>query len=264
MYLFFLSILQGVGELLPISSSAHIHILSAWFNYPEMGKNIDVALHLGTLLAYILCFWKTMVLCMMGTWQAIKKPTAVLQGDNPGFRIAMMLVLVTVPSILVGYFVKKYVVIDISLTRYGYVFIFFGAIMWAADRFGGNSFLSNRGMLLMGLGQVMAFIPGASRLGSCLTAARMAGVNRGEAVRFSFVMAIPVLLGACALSFWQMWQENTLGDVVYVWPAIVATFFINVLLLPLAWRLMVNYTLAPFAIYRIAFGLLLLALGCFK
>lgn len=111
--------------------------------------------------------------------------------------------------------------------------------------------------ILIGSAQVFAFFPGASRLGVCTTMARFLGVCRWEATVFSFLLAIPVLSGAVMVSAYSMIKHETLSQVIHIWPAIVATFFMSLGFFPLLKIFLKRFTFFPFAVYRFIMGIFL-------
>lgn len=254
-FLAIVAFVQGLGELLPISSSAHIYLLNHYMKYPQVTQNLDVALHLGSLLA-IVCYFHKVLGRLLG--DTIK--TIVSFKITPGFIGALMFVIATVPAIIAGYFVKRYMQIEQSLLIIGTSFVFFGALALLSEK------LNKCNIVKIGLGkafvigvaQALAFIPGASRFGLCLTAARTMGVARWQATVFSFVLAIPVLLGALVLSGYDMVKDGTIQNIYQLWPSICIVFVVSLSFLPLLERYLINHTFAPFAIYRILFGLFLL------
>jgi undecaprenyl-diphosphatase len=190
-----LGFLQGLGEFLPISSSAHLVIGPYFFNWHYQGLRYDVMLHLGTLLAIVAYFWKD--------WVKIISAGLTQPKDREG-RFLWYVLLATIPGALAGYFLEEKAetvfrepqVIAVSL-------IFFSAVIFLADRLARNQRgledLNLAGILLIGLAQSLAIVPGASRSGMTIMMALFLGYRRQAAARISFLLATPLIIGAALL-----------------------------------------------------------------
>jgi len=193
-----LALLQGVTEFLPISSSGHLILIPALFGWPDQGLAFDIAVHAGTLLAVIVYFRR----------ELLGMAATALRFGQPESRLGWQVVVATVPLGLAGLAfadavetsLRAPVVIAASTA-------FFGLLLWLADRFGRGARdeyqLAWLGVLLIGLAQALALIPGTSRSGITMTAALAIGMSREAAGRFSFLLAIPAI-GMAAL--WQSLQ----------------------------------------------------------
>ena len=200
-----LGLVQGLSEFLPISSSGHL-LLTPWlfgwndFSDVSVEKAFDVALHLGTLIAVIAYFRKDLVVYVRDGLRMVvqkEKPRT-----NEG-RLAWLLVVASIPAALFGAIagnwidehLGKPVIIAASL-------IFFGLLLaWADRRLGKRKFeeMNSRDAIVIGLAQVIALNPGTSRSGISISAARILGFDRDTAVRFSFLLSVPVTAGAVAV-----------------------------------------------------------------
>ena len=256
--LIFLSIFQGIAEFLPISSNGHLVILENLFGIHSSNFNMHVLLHFGSLLALLIYFFKDICLMIFGIWvydiKSLKKHPAKRDRD-----LAWILVLSSIPVMLVGLLVKKYFgTTTESTVIIGIASIFFGFLLIIADS---NPVIDNmptyKNGLIIGIFQCIAFIPGASRSGTCITAARFCGLSRIEATRFSFLMAIPTIFGACALvvldipNFKELFTINQLILIGTIVGLGILTIHIFLLFLK-------KFSFASFGIYRIIFGILLL------
>ena len=190
-----LGILQGAGEFLPVSSSAHLALAPRVFGWPYQGLAYDVMLHLGTLLAVMIYFWRDWLKIFS---DAVKRPA-----EKEG-RLLWLLAAGTVPGALAGLFLN-----DMAETTFrnplwiGFNLLFFSIIIFIADRkpaqtLGEDSF-SLKHAVIIGLAQSVALMPGASRSGMTIMAALFLGYTRGEAARLSFLLGTPIIFGAALL-----------------------------------------------------------------
>jgi undecaprenyl-diphosphatase len=197
-----LGVVQGATELLPISSSGHL-ILVPWaadWTYLEthtsFNKTFDVALHLGTLVAVVLYFWGDIVRYVVAWIRSVRRRSVT----TPDERLAWAIFAATIPAALAGALGES--VIEEHLGQPWQIAIFlavFGVLLWLADRLPERRALDDVGVrtgFLIGVAQVLALVPGVSRSGITITAARIAQVDRDAAARLSFLLLVPVVLGA--------------------------------------------------------------------
>lgn len=256
-YLLLLALVQGVTEFLPVSSSAHLILLPALTGLPDQGTVLDVAVHVGTLVAVVLYFRRDVARAARGTLR--------FRAEDAEARLARHLALATVPIVIAGLVVKVTVGPEAlrSVAVIGWATLLLGLVLWWADRAGpetrGEADWSARHALTMGLWQAVALIPGASRSGTTITGARLLGYERHEAARLAMLMSIPTILASGTL---------LVGDVVSEadWPlmrdaAVAAAFSALAALgaLHLMMRLLSSVSFTPYVIYRVALGLGLLA-----
>jgi undecaprenyl-diphosphatase len=197
-----LGVTQGFTELLPISSSGHLILvpwLADWHFLEEndaFNQTFDVALHLGTLFAVVAYFWRDLVSLLRALWRSI----AERRVSEPEQRIAWFIVIATIPAALAGAFGAS--VIEEHLGEPWQIAIFlavFGVLLYIADQTPVRRSMSDLGpghAVLMGLAQALALMPGVSRSGITITAARFLGLDRDSAARFSFLLLVPTVLGA--------------------------------------------------------------------
>lgn len=190
-----LGIVQGLGEFLPISSSAHLVLIPWLFGWNYMGLPFDVALHMGTLLAVVLYFWKD--------WLGLFKG-ALSRKPSTEKRLFWYLVIATVPGALIGFVLEdKAATVFRSPLLIGIMLILLGIVLYMADNKRQLRTLETMTLMdavLIGLSQALAIIPGVSRAGSTMTTARLLSLTREDAARFSFLMSTPIILGAGLLS----------------------------------------------------------------
>jgi undecaprenyl-diphosphatase len=189
-----LGAIQGVSEFLPISSSAHLYIVPEMLGWKYEGVAFDVALHWGTLLALLAAFWRD--------W--LDLATGALKGGAAGAAARSMLLRLaaaSVPGAVAGVFLQKAAEERLrSLPLQAVMLIVFGLLLWAVDRArpaGRKEQVPGWGTsLFVGLAQALALVPGVSRSGITMTAARSAGLDRVSSARFSFLLATPITFGA--------------------------------------------------------------------
>jgi undecaprenyl-diphosphatase len=195
-----LGILQGLGEFLPISSSAHL-ILIPWFlGWAEHSLSFDVALHLGTLLAVVVAFFGDWVTLAKGAIRGMKEGNPFA---HPEGRLLGLLVLASVPGAIAGLLLEKRAeTVFRNPELIATALAALGIVLFVADRREGGkplSTLSSRDALLIGVSQALAVIPGVSRSGITISMALFLGYPREDSARFSFLLSTPIILGAAAL-----------------------------------------------------------------
>jgi undecaprenyl-diphosphatase len=253
-----LALVQGITEFLPISSQAHLQLVSAFTGWPDQGLMMDVAVHVGTLGAVMLYFWRDL-------WTMTAGLAKLARGrPNPGARLAGYLVVGTIPAVAAGYLVSRYYPGGIrGLEIIAWTTLGFGVLLYFADRIGMTvrriEHLKITDYIIIGCAQALALIPGTSRSGITMTAARVLGMERREGARLSMLLSIPVIIGAGSLQGWELYQS---GDVRLTSDALLAAGLafaaaLIVMAALMAWLKRSTYT--PFVIYRIALGGFLLA-----
>ena len=255
-----IALVQGITEFLPISSSGHLILIPYLTDFEDQGPLIDVAVHVGSLLAIILYFRKDVMGLARGGFATIGL------GDDPAQRRLFLYVLVgTIPAVALGLFLKLggYMEGFRTTDLVAINLIIFGILLGLADWFGREvksyEDMSLRDAILVGLAQALALIPGTSRSGSTMTAARALGYKRVEAARFSFLLAIPAVAGAGLLAAFDLagasaqMQSDALVTGVFTFIAALATMMFLMNFLKRA-------SMLVFVIYRVALGAALLAI----
>ena len=196
--------IQGLTEFLPVSSSGHLVVSQHLFGLKEPQLFLDVMLHLGTLLAILVVFWKDVWGIADGMRGGLlgsgdSEPAGILYR-----RLFWLVAAATIPTAVVGLLLKDHVEsLFGSTTLVGGAFLVTGTILWCSKLARNNTKNVNRisfGVaILIGLGQVLAITPGISRSGTTISVALLLGMDRGLATRFSFLMAIPAIMGAAVL-----------------------------------------------------------------
>ncbi|MGA9761319.1 MAG: undecaprenyl-diphosphate phosphatase [Gaiellaceae bacterium] len=200
-----LGVTQGLTEMLPISSSGHL-ILVPWLgnwhyleNHAAFNKTFDVALHAGTLVAVVAYFWRDIVVILRSWFGSVKRRSIATQDE----RLAWLLLIATIPAALGGAAGESFIEKRLGQPwQIGIALALLGVVLWLADRLPEKremTKLSYRDALVLGLAQMLALVPGVSRSGATITGGRLFKLNRDAAARFSFLMLVPVVLGAVVL-----------------------------------------------------------------
>jgi undecaprenyl-diphosphatase len=267
-----LGIVQGATELLPISSSGHL-ILVPWLfeweyleTHEEFNQTFDVALHVGTLVAVVAYFWSDVVR-LVAAWLASVRRRRIESADE---RIAWFVVIATVPAAIIGALGEDLIAEHLGEPWQIAIFLAaFGILLWVADRTPPRRGMSDLGpgtAVAVGLAQSLALMPGVSRSGITITAARFLGLDRDSAARFSFLLLIPIVFGA---SLWKGVTDVLLGDLP---PGSSGPFLVGMIAsagsgLLAIWGLLGyvrNHDYTLFVVYRLVvagFVLLLIATG---
>lgn len=255
-----LAIIQGIAEFLPVSSTAHLIIIAKYFGNIYPGIHYLVILHLGSMVAIVLYLWKDL-------WHMFIAWIRLLKGNSsPHIRLSINIVIATIPVVIVGLFLFK-IIERPQNTPYviGINSIVFGALLYLADlRKTADKSVLTMSMweaLLIGLAQAFALLPGASRSGICMTAARALGYSRVDSTRFAFLLGIPSILGASVLKLKDIhWNDPTVDVELFLYGSLIS-FAISYFVIVIMIRLLERISFLPFAIYRILLGIVLLV--CF-
>ena len=253
-----IAIVQGITEFLPISSSGHLILIPYLTDFADQGPMIDVAVHIGSLAAIVIYFWRDVGGLAHGGFAAIGL------GQDPLQRRLFLYVLAgTVPAVAFGLYLKlggwleSFRITDLVAIN----LIAYGLLLGAADRWGRQEKsyedLSLRDAVLVGIAQALALIPGTSRSGVTMTAARALGYKRVEAARFSFLLAIPAVAGAGLLAALDLAEASSQLQ----WDAVVTglfTFIAAFATMAFLMRFLRQASMLVFVVYRVALGAALL------
>ena len=191
-----LGILQGATEFLPVSSSGHLVIVPALLGWPDPGLSLDTVLHLGTLVAIVAYFRRDLVQLLAAAWHSLRARSLA----EPEARVAWGIVIGTVPAAVIGFLLEDTFERLFGMPRVAAGFLLVTAALlliseFLARRERALDSLSWRDVLLIGLAQTLAIAPGLSRSGSTIAAGLLLGYRRDDATRFSFLLAVPIILG---------------------------------------------------------------------
>ncbi len=206
----FLGLVQGIAEFLPISSSGHLSLFQHFFGLAEAGLFFDVLLHLGTLIAIFVYYWRDIVNLVKAFLRLVtglfsKKKKGARKGrKDPGARMILMLIVATLPLFVILPIKDKVESLYSNTIFVGCALIVTGCILFFSDRMAkGKKTVRSATLLdalLVGVGQAVAVVPGLSRSGTTISAGMLRGFSRKFAVRFSFLLSIPAVLGANIIS----------------------------------------------------------------
>jgi undecaprenyl-diphosphatase len=253
-----LAIVQGLTEFLPVSSSGHLILLPVFTGWADQGLVTDVMVHIGSLFAVIVYFWRDVLRIITGTFELLRDQ----KSENS--RLALCIAVGTIPAILFGLVLKTYGLTALlrNVELIAWNAIIFGVLMLLADRYGRQEKnIADFGVkqaIIVGLAQALALIPGTSRSGITMTAARYMGFERTEAARFSFLLGIPAIAAAGGLTTLELVQsgEGIPLDALY---AAALTFISALIAITFLMRLVGRIGLTPFAIYRFVLAAVLFA-----
>lgn len=249
-----LGITQGLTEFIPVSSSGHLVLMHKLLGVTSSGLAFDVALHLGTLFALVLFFYKDI-------WQLILG----LLGKNDKRRLALLLVMATAPAVVVGVLLESAAESAFRSVRLVSIDLIIAAfLMLLAERFAQGrkrhtklSDTSTKQALVIGFAQAAAVVPGISRSGATITAGLFSGMDRLAATRFSFLLAMPITFGAIAKVLSgndAVAQVKSEADLFMV--GIITAFISGIFAIKFLLNYLSKHSLAVFAYYRIVIGLM--------
>ncbi len=252
-----LGTLQGLTEILPISSSAHLILVPWLFGWPESGLTFDVALHLGTLIALCLYFWRDIIELAINFFNVITRRGL----HAPADRLPFYIIAGTIPAAIVGktlegpveeMFRHSPALIAAFLIAFGLLLAFAdttGAKRWKMDR------IDLRAALIIGLAQCLALVPGVSRSGITITAALLLGFNRETSARFSFLLSLPIVAGAAVLQLGHLAKHGLpANEVAPLLIGIATSAFFGYLSVVFILKLVQKKSLYPFVWYRLLAG----------
>ena len=242
-----LSAIQGISEFLPISSSAHLILVSSLYDLKTSSLLIDISLHLGSLLAIIFFF---------------RRELFDLKHNQ---KLLKLIIIGSVPLILFGYILYSteliYHLRNIKIIAWAT--LFFGIILYFADQRKIDRNISTnldiRSIIFIGLFQILALIPGVSRAGITMTAARFLNFNRVDSGKISFLLSIPALCGASFLGLWDIPSEAIEINILII-IAIIFSFLFSYLTVKFFLNYINKFSLKIFVFYRILIGLILLSI----
>ena len=242
-----LSAIQGISEFLPISSSAHLIIVSSLYNLKASSLLIDISLHLGSLLAIIFFFRKDLF--------DIKNNQKLLR----------LIIIGSIPLIIFGYILHSTELIHLlrNIKVIAWTTLIFGIFLYFSDQKkiykNISSNLNIKSIIFIGMFQILALIPGVSRAGITITAARLLSFNRVDSGKISFLLSIPALAGASFLGLKDIQNESIEINLLVI-IAIILSFLFSYLTVKFFLRYLNRFSLNIFVIYRITIALILLSI----
>ena len=261
-HLFIVAVIQGITEFLPISSSGHLILLAELTGMDDQGQLIDVAVHVGTLFAVVMYFWSDVRDGLVGLATLARGRT-----DTPGARLALGLIIATIPTVLFGAFLHFTGLSDAlrSMAVIGWTMLGFGIVLYVADQWGPTrKELGDWGIkdaVIMGLWQMLALIPGTSRSGITITGARQLGYTREDGAKIAMLMSIPTIIASGLLLGMEMAVEANAAIIRDAAIAAALAFASALVALVLMMRLLRSVSFTPYVIYRVILGVILLVIA---
>jgi undecaprenyl-diphosphatase len=259
LHIVILALVQGITEFLPVSSSGHLVLLPHLAGWRDQGLNIDIAVHVGTLGAVLVYFWRDIWAILAGFMGGRRRQRRA--GRALGIHVLVSLPPVIVAGGLLAYFAPDFFrsPLIVAWTMLG-----FGVLLWLADRVGMTvrrvEHMTVASAFFIGMAQILALVPGTSRSGITMTAARFLGFERGAAARFSMLMSIPVIVAAAAVAGWNLAQSGepvVNGDAGLAAGLAFVTALLSIAILMLMLK---RISFTPFVVYRLFLGIVLLVL----
>ncbi len=257
-----LGVAQGLTEFLPISSTAHIRVIPAFFAWPDPGAAFTAVIQLGTLLAVLIYFRQDILRIAKAWFKGLGNSEA---RRDPDSKMGWIIALGTLPILVLGLAFKDQIEKDWrSLEIIGWTLIGMGLLMGASERFGpqkrGLESVTWKDGLWVGVWQAMALVPGASRSGSTITGGLLFGLDRATAARFSFLLSIPSIFAAGLLSMKEHASALFGAQAVPVLIATVAAFFSGYWAIDFLLKFLARKSVYVFVVYRVILGAVLLIL----
>ncbi len=257
LHIFVLAVIQGITEFLPISSSGHLALVPWFVNWPDQGLVFDIAVHVGTLMAVMIYFWRDLI-SIIGDMLGVRNNT-----NSYGSELAKRILLTLPPVFIAGgiiawlnpNFIRSIEIIAITTPL-------FGVFLWMSDKYNVSSKRIEKlpfgEVIFIGLAQAVAVIPGTSRSGITISTARMMGVERTDAARFSMLISIPVIIGAASVAGYKLGNSEYTFSIAEAGLAVGISFITALLSIAVLMKIVKLIHFGPFAIYRIILGAILL------
>ncbi len=254
-----LALIQGITEFLPVSSSGHLILLPQLTGGQDQGLALDVAVHLGTLFAVVLFFWKDVLNLILGGLDVLRA-----RFSTPNARLAILMIIATIPVIIAGFILKA---LDLDqamrdIRVIGWAMLVFGLILyWYDTKSPATRDASDwqlKDAIVMGFWQALALIPGTSRSGATITAARQLGFTRKEGAKIAMLMSIPTILASATLIGLDVMTAEDPMIMRDLAVAAVLSFIAALFALFFMMKLLNAVSFTPYVIYRVILGVVLL------
>ena len=241
-----LSLVQGITEFLPISSSSHLILISKYLNFDSQGLSIDVSLHIGSFLAVIFYFYKDII------------------NFYENKILFLKIFISSIPVMLVGFFLIKSGAVEKirSIEIIAWTTLIFGFLLYISDKFELKKNIKNdfnlKSAIIIGLLQISSLIPGVSRSGIAITAARFLKFKRTDAAKISFLISIPILAAVSGYGFMNIFFTKNINFTVINLLAIILSFLFSLLTIKYFFKYIKKFSLNIFVYYRLLLGFILL------
>jgi len=243
-----LSLIQGVSEFLPVSSAAHLILVSKYYAFKNQNLLIDISLHLGSLIAIIVYFRNDL-------FHFVK---------NKNFLIKILIG--TIPIIPIGFIIYQTGIVNHlrNLEMIGWMSLLFGILLYISDQSQAKKKIEKeftiKSALFIGMFQILALIPGVSRAGITISAGRILGFNRFDSAKVSFFMSIPTLAAASILGIYNIYVEGSAELNFLAIIAVIFSFIFSYITIALFLKFIKQFSLNIFIIYRIILSLFILGI----
>ena len=244
-----LSLIQGITEFLPISSSSHLIIFSEYLEFNNKNLEIDVSLHIGSFLAVVVFFRKDIF--------------NFVQNKN----LFLKILIGSLPVMIVGYILVKFNLINEirNIKIIGWTTLIFGILLYLSDRSGvQNKIISNftlKSVVLIGFLQILSLVPGVSRSGIAITGARALRFNRFDSAKISFLLSIPTLAAVSAFGLNNLLKSESFNFSILIMISIISSFLFSYITIKYFLKYIKRFSLNIFVIYRIFLGEVILILA---
>jgi undecaprenyl-diphosphatase len=261
-----LGLIQGLTEFLPVSSSAHLVLAPYLLGIKSTLLNslsYDAALHAGTLFGVLIYFRKKVWSLLLAFFRGFNDRETRMGSD---FRLSVHIIAATIPAVIAALFLEDYIeTVFRNPVNVAWALIGFGILLYIADETGRRVKLNNKmtlsHSLIIGLAQALALVPGVSRSGVTITAALFLGYKREEAAEFSFLISIPVILGAVVFSIKDVITSGNDGNIGVIAIGFAAAVISGLFAVNLLLSFVKKYSYTAFVIYRIALGAVIILMA---
>ena len=241
-----LSIVQGVTEFLPVSSSSHLILISEFVNFEKKSLSIDVSLHVGSFLAVVVYFYKDII------------------NFFENRELFLKIIISSLPIMVLGVVLVQTNLIDQlrNLKIIGWMTLVFGILLYIGDKSKSSRNLKNnfsyKSAIIIGLFQIFSLIPGVSRMGISVTAARILKFNRVDAGKISFLLSIPTLGAVSIFGLKNLIESDDLSFSIINFTGIISSFVFSIITIKYFLKFLEKFSLNAFVIYRIILGLIII------
>lgn len=247
--IFILSLMQGITEFLPVSSSSHLILISKYLNFDSQSLSIDVSLHIGSFIAVIFYFYKDL--------------KEFLNNKIIFFKILVS----SIPVMLVGFFLVETGIIEKirNVKIIAFTTIIFGILLFISDKFKLEKNIDNnftfKSVIFIGFFQILSLVPGVSRSGIAITAARLLNFKRGESARISFLISIPILGAVSLFGIKNLIFSESLSFTYLNLLSIIVSFFFSLITIKYFLSYINKFSLNIFVYYRVLLGIILMVIA---
>lgn len=254
-----LGLVQGLTEFLPVSSSGHLIVFPELFGWDVSSVTFDIAIHLATLGAIVVALKDDIAKILKG----------IAQNNANDKSLALKVIVATIPAVIIGGLFHSIFESFRSMVVVGIMLIVWGIILFIADEYARRTprvvLLTEKmpwlAVVLIGLAQVLAFVPGTSRSGVTMSVGLFAGLSKETAAKFSFFLAIPAIAGAGAVTLIDVIRYGLDVPIPSLIAGFIAAFVAGIFSIRFLLLLIKKWSFAPFAIYRVVFGVILLIIA---